>query len=214
MLVGIVALGLNVPAEELQRASTASDLNRAERQPMLGPEAIRLAGPQAPSVPALALRSAENTETAAAGQVASSPIRLRVPAIGVDAPVVRAGVDAEGQFEVPGPNQVGWYEHGPLPGAPGSSVLAAHVDLGHEPGAFFLLHSVLPGDRVYIDFDDGSSATFEIIGDTLYDKTALPEHELFRRDGEAVIQLVTCGGTFDSTTRHYRGNRVVTARPM
>jgi hypothetical protein len=44
-------------------------------------------------------------------------------------------------------------------------------------------------------------------------KAALPV-ELFRRDQAPVLVLITCGGTFDRTTRHYADNVVVTARPL
>ncbi|MEZ5225291.1 MAG: class F sortase [Acidimicrobiales bacterium] len=115
---------------------------------------------------------------------------------------------------MPDPRQVGWYEHGPIPGEEGAAVLAAHVDLGHVAGIFYHLDDVLLGDRVYIDYDDGSTQVFEVVDDVLYAKTALPADELFRRTGDPVLHLVTCGGVFDPETHHYLGNRVVTARPV
>ncbi len=226
-LVALTALGLNVPAETMVRAdpqnptaavsegvtvSGGAAASEGATPELIGPRLIALAGPQAPSVPVLALRSARPIP--ATTQTSTQPLRLRVPAIDIDSPIVAAGVDASGQFDVPDPSLVGWYEHGAMPGDQGAAILAAHVDLGHIPGVFFTLDDVLPGDRVHVDFDDGTTRSFEVVDDVLYDKTALPEQELFRRDGDPVLQLVTCGGTYDPVTHHYLGNRIVTARAL
>ena len=67
-------------------------------------------------------------------------------------------------------------------------------------------------------FDRWGEAAFAAIegnvDEVLYDKSALPEDDLFRRSGDPLLQLVTCGGSYDPATRHYLGNRVVTARPV
>ena len=45
-----------------------------------------------------------------------------------------------------------------------------------------------------------------------YPKAALPA-DYFGRGGPSRLVLITCGGTFDSSTRHYRDNVVVVAEP-
>ena len=76
-----------------------------------------------------------------------APTALQIEAIGVTAPVIPLGVVADtGQMEVPdNVDEVGWYRFGPSPGQPGSSVLAAHVDLYREgPGVFYNLDRLMP----------------------------------------------------------------------
>lgn len=141
------------------------------------------------------------------------PVRIRVQAIDLDIEIIPVGVDGEGLFDVPSAEQAGWYQHGPRPGEQGSSVLAAHVDYNGQTGAFFELAALKPGDQIAIDYADGSTSTFRVIDQVLYEKTSLPADELFRRKGDAVLQLATCGGSFDAEERSYRGNRVVTAVP-
>lgn len=143
-----------------------------------------------------------------------APARVRVPSLGLDVDIVAVGVDDDGLFDVPSADQVGWYRYGPAPGEPGSAVLAAHVDYNGELGAFYELRDLLPGELVEVDYADGTSQTFRVVDQTLYDKTALPADELFRRTGESVLHLATCGGTFDPVTRSYQGNRVVVAVPI
>lgn len=163
------------------------------------------------SVQTLPMRSGQSAEVE---DESTMPARVRVPALGLDVDIVPVGVDDTGLFDVPSADQVGWYRYGPSPGEPGSAVLAAHVDFDGELGVFFALRDLLPGDVVELDYVDGTSQSFQVVDQTLYDKTALPADELFRRSGESVLHLATCGGNFDPVTRSYVGNRVVTAVPI
>jgi hypothetical protein len=58
------------------------------------------------------------------------PTRLRIPAIGVDAPVLPVGVQSGGGLAIPpDPADVGWWAGGGFPGQPtGAVVLAGHID--------------------------------------------------------------------------------------
>jgi hypothetical protein len=142
------------------------------------------------------------------------PVRVRVASVGIDAPVVAGGA-AGGELAVP-PNavEVGWYRPGPVPGADGSAVLAAHVDHGGRLGAFVGLEGVGPGDLVVVDLDDGTSPTFLVSALHRYGRDQLPTAELFATGGPSSLALVTCGGEFDAATRHYTENVVVTAVPV
>lgn len=145
------------------------------------------------------------------------PTRLRIPGIFVDAPVERYGIDsATGQMDVPSNvTDVGWYEFGPKPGQPGSSVLAAHVDLeGQGPGVFFDLQTLLPGDEIEIQYDDGRTKIFKVDASTTYLKEELPLDAIFSRDGPPILTLITCGGGFNSNVGRYDSNVVVYARPV
>ncbi|MDP8959371.1 MAG: DUF4397 domain-containing protein [Actinomycetota bacterium] len=143
------------------------------------------------------------------------PVSLRIDALGVEAPVVVARVDAA-RMEVPqSVSQVAWYEYGPAPGESGSAVMAAHVDLaGRGPGVFFGLDRLRPGDVIVVGFEDGSERRFRVEALARYEKGTLPLDRIFARDGHPVLTLVTCGGTFDRSTRLYDSNVVVYARPV
>ncbi|MEL7156714.1 MAG: class F sortase [Actinomycetota bacterium] len=148
-----------------------------------------------------------------ASQPVLQPVAVRLAGISVEAPVLPVGVDENNQFAVPAADTVGWYRHSASPGEPGASVLAAHVDYGGRPGAFFDLDQLLPGDVFEVEMEDGSVQVYEVTGNNLYDKSDLPFDEVFRKDGEPVLQLITCGGTFDPEARSYQANVVVTAVP-
>jgi sortase (surface protein transpeptidase) len=144
------------------------------------------------------------------------PVALRASAIGLDAAVVAVGVEPDNTMTIPTDvADVGWYRHGPSPGAAGSAVLAGHVDSRTQGrGAFFGLTRLDVGDRLAVDYDDGSSVEFEVVGRRSYDKDVVPLDEVFARDGEPRLSLITCGGRFDAETGHYRDNVVVYAVPV
>lgn len=147
---------------------------------------------------------------------AAKPASLRIDSIDVSAPIAPYGVNtATGQMDVPrNVEEVAWYEHGPTPGAAGSAVLAAHVDLHDQgPGVFFRLTRLNPGDVIFVSFDDGTEQRFVVEARTTYEKEDLPVEAIFSRTGPTVLTLITCGGGFSSTDRRYDSNVVVYAVP-
>jgi LPXTG-site transpeptidase (sortase) family protein len=139
------------------------------------------------------------------------PSGLRFDAIGADAPIVEVGVAADGQMEIPGASEVGWYRFGPTPGATGSAVLAAHVAWNGEDGVFRRLTAAAPGDRFTVTYDDGSAREFEVAAVRQYPKDQLPVDELFAADGPDQVVLVTCGGSFNRQISSYDDNIVAYA---
>jgi hypothetical protein len=147
----------------------------------------------------------------------AAPVRVRLPALGVDAPVAPVGVDDRGRMEVPfDVAMVGWYRFGPGPGAAaGSAVLSGHVDDSEQGyGAFHRLGGLAPGDPVEVDLADGGVVAYRVETVTRVPKAQLPTGEVFDRDGAPRLTLVTCGGPFDYDARGYTENVVVVARPV
>lgn len=140
------------------------------------------------------------------------PTRLRIDALDIDAPIVALGVADSGEMDVPtDADTVAWYEHGPSPGQDGSAVLAAHVDYHGSRGVFFDLSALEAGATLTVEFADAPARTFTVIDGASIAKTALPIDELFRRDGQPALTLITCGGDFDPERRSYESNVIVYA---
>jgi hypothetical protein len=66
---------------------------------------------------------------------------------------------------------------------------------------------------VAVTMSDGSVLSWTIVDVTLVAKPELPVSDVFSRTGPPTLTLITCGGTFDRSTHHYRSNVVVTAVP-
>ena len=174
------------------------------------PHAVRLDVPVAASAPApLTDRSAP----AAPLQLpASEPVRVAIPALGVTSGVMELGLADDGTMEVPpGAHPVGWYDRSPTPGQLGPAVLAGHVDWAGEPGAFYGLRELLPGDEVVVDRADGTVATFRVDRVEEHDKDAFPSDDVYGDIPSAGLRLITCGGSFDSDTGDYDDNVIVFA---
>jgi hypothetical protein len=143
---------------------------------------------------------------------ASEPVRVQVPALGVTSTIMRLGLERDGSMEVPpGAYPVGWYDRSPTPGETGPAVLAGHVDWEGEPGAFYGLSELLPGDQVVVDRADGTAATFRVDRVEEHDKDAFPTDAVYGDTDTAGLRLITCGGSFDEDTGDYRKNVIVFA---
>jgi hypothetical protein len=144
------------------------------------------------------------------------PVSLRIDDLGVEANVLQVGIAPDGSLEVPEQvSDVGWFREGARPGQPGAAVVVGHVDSASQgPGAFFLLRDVTIGTRISVLDDQATRQDFEVVARREYRKVALPIDSLFRRDGPAVLTLVTCGGKFDVETRSYDSNIVLHAVPV
>ena len=143
------------------------------------------------------------------------PTSISIEGIGVaEAPVNDVGVEENGDMEIPGADNVGWYRFNPTPGESGSAVLAAHISFNGEPGVFRYLADVEIGERVLVAFDDGTESEFEIVELAQYDKQELPDDRVFAKDGDPILTLITCGGDFNRSLRSYDDNIVAYAIPV
>jgi sortase (surface protein transpeptidase) len=136
---------------------------------------------------------------------------VSIPAIGVDARISGVGLDGDGAMQVPDIDTVGWYRLGPRPGAPGPAVLVGHVDSRTGPAVFYRLRELGPGDRIVIHHDDATTSTFVVRRTERHHKTALPVERIWPRTSTPLLRLITCGGSFDRSTRSYRDNVIVYA---
>lgn len=141
------------------------------------------------------------------------PVRLVVPAIGVSAPIIPLGRNRDGTAEVPRSfSQAGWFRPGPEPGERGSAVILGHVDSRSGPGVFYHLRALRRGDRIRIVLRSRRSLQFVVTGATRVPKDRFPTNLVYARTPLPTLRLITCGGRFNSATRHYVDNYLVFAR--
>jgi sortase (surface protein transpeptidase) len=140
------------------------------------------------------------------------PVSLTIPAIGVQTNLIQLGLTSAATLQVPSSTSVaGWYTGSPRPGAIGAAVIAGHVDSQAGPAVFFRLRLLQPGQLVYVRRADNSLAVFRVTAVQLYPKTQFPTATVYDPVPDSQLRLITCGGTFDSTTGHYLSNVVVSA---
>jgi sortase (surface protein transpeptidase) len=154
--------------------------------------------------------------------------RMRIPAIGVDAPIGVRVVGADGAMPDPtGPSDVVWYDFqnmpgfGGVPGAGHNAVFAAHVDRAAYldyagvnyigAGIFYSLSDLDPGDLIELDI--GGSTLYYIVAwrqNVSASDTQWADY-LTSDVGIDSITLITCGGQFDAETHGYTKRTLVRA---
>ncbi len=142
------------------------------------------------------------------------PATLELPSLGkARAQVLPVGLEPNGELEVPGASDVGWYQFGAgVDGGVGSTVLAAHIAYNGRNGVFSNLAETKIGDEVVVGID-GEQLTYRVTSVDQYNKLELPIDDLFSESSEERIVLITCGGSFNPGLASYDDNVVVIAVP-
>lgn len=140
------------------------------------------------------------------------PVRVRLPAIGLDAPLAAVRTRDDGTLAPPDTTATaGWFADGPRPGETGPAVLAAHVDWAGEAAAFARLTDARPGDEILVQRADGSTGRFTVTAVERHAKGDFPTADVYGPAPGAELRLITCGGEFDRASGSYRENVIVTA---
>jgi sortase (surface protein transpeptidase) len=143
----------------------------------------------------------------------SRPLTLIIPSLKINTTVGTLGLQADHQVMVPtSAHVVDWYIDGPTPGEVGSAVILGHVDSYLGPGTFFDLKDLKAGDAITVKLADGVVTHFAVVKVVQYSKNSFPDRLVYGSNGTRMLQLVTCGGTFDHATGHYESNIVVFSR--
>src|SRR4051812_24696573 len=144
--------------------------------------------------------------------VGADPVRIRIPAVGVDAPVQRLTVDQNGVLPPPDTyDGTGWWRDGPEPGERGPAVIAGHVDSKRGPAVFFRLPDLGKGDRIFVDRADGTIAVFTAQRIERHDKATFPTDAVYGDTPDPQLRLITCGGKIDRKHCRYLDNVIVFA---
>ncbi len=170
--------------------------------------------PAQAAAPLVGVAAATEFVTAATLQLAATPARLLIPALGIDAPIEAVGQDENGLMAAPGSvNAVGWYSIGAQPGESGNAVMAGHLDdFKGRPAVFWELDKLQPGDEVVVRFGDEDEVRFEVIAVEEYDADAAPLVRIFGVDFERDLNLITCAGVWDAENNLYERRVVVYTR--
>ncbi|AKZ55582.1 putative secreted protein [Streptomyces ambofaciens ATCC 23877] len=143
----------------------------------------------------------------------SPPDRVRIPAIGVDAPLTGLGLTPTGSLDVPPAerkNLAGWYEAGTTPGEKGTAIVAGHVDNAEGPAVFFRLGALEKGGTIEVDRRDGGVAVFTVDAVEVYAAEDFPDEKVYGAALRPELRVITCGGRYSRGTG-YQGNVVVFA---
>ncbi|MFI1352758.1 class F sortase [Streptomyces sp. NPDC020898] len=152
-------------------------------------------------------------EPAAPALPPSPPLRIRIPAVHVNAPLMGLGLTPTGSLDVPPAERedlAGWYEAGTAPGETGTAIVAGHVDNADGPAVFYRLGALKKGSGIEVERRDGSTALFTVDAVEVYDTDHFPDDKVYGAAERAELRVITCGGRYSPRTG-YEGNVVVFA---
>jgi sortase family protein len=140
------------------------------------------------------------------------PVQIRIDAIGASAPVDPLGLNADGTLQVPTDySRAGYYTGRPRPGEIGPAIIVAHIDSKTGPAVFYRLRDLEPGDEVAVTRADQSEVVFVVDRLERHPKDAFPTDAVYGPTPDATLRLITCGGSFDRSSGHYRDNTIAFA---
>ena len=216
------------PAPAGPTVSTAPDSDPSGARPAAGgvapaccdPGRRRRVGPPAPLADAWIAAGAKGIDpdatpgpAVASGSAGPRPVRIEIAAIGVAAPVDPAGKNGDGTLQVPADfARTSYYTGRPVPGDAGPAVIVGHVDGRRGPAVFYRLRDLRPGAEVRVHRADGSVVTFVVERSKQVPKKAFPTDEVYGPTPGPTLRLITCGGSFDHRSGHYRDNTIVFLR--
>ncbi|HEU5315993.1 MAG TPA: class F sortase [Chloroflexota bacterium] len=188
-----------LPGQRVQRVVVQSSVEEAATAPTPSP-AVQTYVSAAPAKPATTLDYME------------LPLRLAIPRLGVDAPVISVGLTPQMAMDVPQrAEEVGWYEFSARPGLKGNSILAGHLDWNGTPGVFRRLSDLRPGDKLAVRGADGQERPYTVDWNREWPLSSAPVGTIFEALERPAITLITCGGRWNAATQRYDTRVVVRA---
>lgn len=177
------------------------------------------------AVPAAVGRPAE-AAIPVAEPVAAADGRVRIPALGVDAPLGVQRVAADGTMPMPyGPVDVAWYDFGLHPGlggipaTSGNTILSGHVDYAanvpyagvryNGPAVFADLGRLRPGAR--IEVARSQTVVYRVVSVDVLPADRADWLAEFAATPVEMLTLFTCVGEFNPRTLDYSDRIVVKA---
>jgi LPXTG-site transpeptidase (sortase) family protein len=144
----------------------------------------------------------------------ASTYTVRIPQIGVDAPIVPIRSNADRVLNPPqDPSVVGWWSQGAAPGEPrGSAVLVGHTVRNRDGGVFDDMGDLSRGDAIEVEGSE-STLTYRVKSINVLSKEEVARNaeEIFAQTGPGRLVIITCE---DWDGNAWRSNIVTIAAPV
>ena len=136
---------------------------------------------------------------------------VKLPTLGVLAPIVKVGIDGANKMVVPhNAIDVAWLDRGGIHGYTNNVVLAGHISYSRVPGSFMRIGSLRPGDEVKMDMN-GEHYTYRVQFVCLFGRDTDRASQIMGYTEKPSLTLISCGGGWDSGARTHTGRYAVRA---
>ncbi len=198
----------DAPADVMAVGSKMEDLEQGDEMPVIeGPMETESEPVQPDEQP---VRQDEQEGGSIPGDY---PVRVSIPALGVNARVLNVGLDGQGNIASPvGIYDTGWYNGSARPGQEGAVFIDGHAGVG-VPGIFARLGDLSAGAIITVQRADGASVNYSVkhiktVSAVEVDmKEALSPYVGYSKG----LNLMTCAGTYVQGTGTYEHRTIVFA---
>lgn len=180
-------------------------------------------------VQAVTKQAQQNPETAPNEQAPSAqavgeyrvapdlPRYVRIAKLGLTARVTRQGLDKDGAVRAPGNvHDVGWYDGSAKPGEDGAMLFDSHVSGPTTRGAFYGIKKLAAGDIIEVERGDGQKLSYKVVKSSVADAsdTDMASAMVPADSNRQGLNLITCTGKYNSSTKQYEQRIIVYAVPV
>lgn len=139
------------------------------------------------------------------------PVSFAIPKIGVKAGVEYVGLNSKGAMDIPKNDEnVAWYNLGVKPGEAGNAVMAGHYDKKTgAPAVFYEINKLAEGDDINVEDKSGKIYNFTVTKIASYPLEKFPLQEVFGESSNHRLNLITCEGVYDKSSKLYSHRLVV-----
>lgn len=142
----------------------------------------------------------------------SSPAKITIPDIGVDAIIESLGLTAENAVDVPKSLwTTAWFNQSSKPGDPGPAMIVGHYS-AYGKAVFANLKKLNPGQKIIVTDEKGQQFTFAVTQKRDWPQAEVPMAELLgNRSSKPRLEIITCGGGYIKASRDFTNRTVITA---
>jgi sortase (surface protein transpeptidase) len=163
--------------------------------------------------------STGKTSAAKGGSGSSSAVvakpsdHLIIPTLGVNAPVIKQGVAADGTIATPDNLwQVSLYTGGQQPGQEGNVIIVGHSGAPNQIGVFRHLPNIAIGSDITYKTVSGTQYVYQVVSKKSYGATdPAAKVDIYTPTDKPMLHLITCDGTWVNSTYSYTQRMVVDA---
>ena len=139
---------------------------------------------------------------------ASAGFRMIIDEIGVNAEVVKLGLDEDQVPQVPSNGgSIAWFDFSARPGEGGNAVFTGHVSWERTPAVFFDLEDLHEGEIILLKWNDGREMAYEVFDNFLVDPKDPDSLKVMAPAPRDMLTLITCGGTWvNNPAEPFRGH--------
>lgn len=150
--------------------------------------------------------------TAQTANKASSPNRIIIPDIGVDAPIESLGLTKDNAVDVPKSLwSTAWFNQSSKPGNKGPAMIVGHYS-AYGKAVFANLKKLGPGQKIIVTDAENKKFTFAVTKNETFHQSEVPMAKLLGdKNSKPRLEVITCGGSYIKGQRDFTDRTVITA---